>query len=108
MIRNDGPTIIYIPFNRIDPDTRIGVSNLKDETRKSTLAKFVKNVKDILDDMYYNYTIIMYQEEHNEEYSFNIFRDLLSGKNPTFNILIKITKDDLGYRNRNTSTRTHP
>ena len=29
LIMNDGPPIIYLLFKCIDPDTRIGVSNLK-------------------------------------------------------------------------------
>ena len=35
----------------INPATRIGVSNLKDEIEKSTLAKFGNNIKDLLDEI---------------------------------------------------------
>ena len=31
IIGNDGPTILYLIFKRINPDKMIGVSNLKDE-----------------------------------------------------------------------------
>ena len=29
LISNDGPTMLYLVFKNINPDTRIGVSNLK-------------------------------------------------------------------------------
>ena len=43
--------MLYFIFKRINPDTRIGVSNLKDEIEKSTLAKIGNNLKYLLDDM---------------------------------------------------------
>ena len=80
-------------FKSINPDTRIGVSNLKDEIEKSTLANFGHNVKDLLDDMSSNYSIIINKVELHEDYVSHIFRDLLSGPNSTFNCFIKMTKD---------------
>ena len=44
--------MIYLIFKSINPDTRIAVSNLKDEIDKSTLAKFGNNIKYLLDDMF--------------------------------------------------------
>ena len=43
--------MIYLIFKNIDPATRIGVSNLKYEIEKATLAKFVNNVKYLLGDV---------------------------------------------------------
>ena len=51
LIRNDGYTMICLIFKRINPATRIGVSNLKYEIEKATLAKFVNSAKDLIDDM---------------------------------------------------------
>ena len=51
IISNYGHTIIYLAFKIIDPDTRVRVYNLKDETEKATLAKFGNNIKDLLDDI---------------------------------------------------------
>ena len=47
-MRNYGPAVLYLLFKSINPDTRIGVSNLRDEIHKSTLAKFINNVKTLL------------------------------------------------------------
>ena len=57
--RKHGPTMIYLIFKGIIPATMIG--NLKYEIEISTLAKFEKNVKYLLDDMYSNYSIIIYK-----------------------------------------------
>ena len=51
--------MLYFLFKSINPATRIGVSNLKDKIEKITLAKFGINVKDLLDDMCSNYSIII-------------------------------------------------
>ena len=58
IIRNDGPTMFYLIVKSINPDTSIGTSNIKDETKKSNIAKFRNKVKDVLYDMSSNYSII--------------------------------------------------
>ena len=42
-----------------NPATSIGVSNLKCVIKKSTITNFFNNVKDLLDDMFSNYYIII-------------------------------------------------
>ena len=59
IIMNYGPTMIYLIFKIINLDTRIGVSNLKGEINKANISKFGKVLKDLLDDMYSNSTIII-------------------------------------------------
>ena len=44
--------MIYILFKITNLVTRIGVSNLKYEHEKSTLAKAGNNVKDLIDDIH--------------------------------------------------------
>ena len=56
---NDGTTMLYRIFKSINPATRIVVSNLKDEIEKAILAKILNNVKDLLDEMFSNYSIII-------------------------------------------------
>ena len=51
--------MIYLPFKSINPDTRIGVYNLKYEIEKAALDKFGNNVKDIIDDTSESYAIII-------------------------------------------------
>ena len=72
--------MFYLIFERINPSTRIGVSNLKDEIEKATLAKFGNNVKDLLDNMSSNNYIIKDKGEIYEGFVKHIFRDLLQGQ----------------------------
>ena len=83
--------MFYLIFERINPSTRIGVSNLKDEIEKATLAKFDNNVKDLLDYMSSNYSIVIDKVEIHEDYVRHIFRALLSGPNSNFNRFIERT-----------------
>ena len=73
--------MIYLLFKSVNTDESIGVSNLKDEIDKSTLAKSGNNIKDLLDDMSSNYSINIYTGERHEGYVRHIFRDILTGKN---------------------------
>ena len=75
LIRSDGLTMLYLPLQITNPDTKMGISNLKDEIEKATLANFGKNVKDLLDGMSSNYTIIIDKGEHHEDV-FTIFSGL--------------------------------
>ena len=84
--------MIYLLFKSINPDKSIGVSNLKDEIEKSTLAKFGNNIKDLLDDMSSNYSINIYTGERHEGYVRLIFTDLLKGPDSSFDFFIEITK----------------
>ena len=86
--------MIYLLFKSINPDKSIGVSNLKDEIDKVTLSKFVKNIKDLLDDMSSNYSINVDTEERHEYYVRRIFRDLLTGPDSTLGCFVERTKDD--------------
>ena len=51
--------MLYLLFKIINPNTSIGVSNIKYKIDKSTLAKFGNNVKDLIDDMSSNYSMII-------------------------------------------------
>ena len=89
---NDGPTMIYLWFKIIIPDTKIDVSILKYYIEKATLTKFGKNAKDLLHDMSSNSSIIFDKVESHEYYVHHIFRALLLGPNSTFNCFIERSK----------------
>ena len=48
-IKNGGHTMFYFIFKSINPATRIGVSILNNDILKTNLAKYVNNVKYLLD-----------------------------------------------------------
>ena len=94
LIRNIVPAMLYLLFKIINPDTRIGVSNLKDEIEKSTLAKFFINVKYLLYCMSSDYTIIICKGGCNQGFFCHIFRAPFSVQKSTMSSFIEITKDD--------------
>ena len=68
IIRIDGPTMVYLIFKIINPSTRMGVSNLKYEIGKATLAKFGNIINYLLDDMDSNDSIITEKGECHDDY----------------------------------------
>ena len=78
IISNDGPNMLYLLLKIINPATTIGVSNLQYKIEKSNLAKFGNNVKDLLDEIYPNYSIIKEKGERHEDYVRHMFRDLVA------------------------------
>ena len=53
--------MLYLLFKRIKPYTPISVSNQKYDIGKENLIKSGNNVKNLIDDMSSNYTIIIYK-----------------------------------------------
>ena len=92
LIRNDGPNILYLIFKIINSATSIGVSNLKYEIEKATLANFGGKIKDLLYDMSLNDSILLDKGERREDYVRNIFMDLLLGPRSNLNIFIENNK----------------
>ena len=86
--------MLYLILKIINPATRIDVSNLKYEIEKATLAKFGNDLKDLLDDISSNYSIILDKGERHDDYVIHIFRALLSGPSSNFNHCFKTTKDN--------------
>ena len=68
--------MLYLLLKSINPATRIGGTNLKNEIKKATLDKFCNNVKDLLDDMSSNYSIVIDIREHHENHVRHIFRGI--------------------------------
>ena len=93
-VRNDGPTMLYLLLKSVNPATRIGLSNLKEEIEKATLARFNNNVNDLLNNMSGNYTTILQKGVTHEDYVRHLFRALLSGPNSSLNCYIERCKDD--------------
>ena len=86
--------MIYLIFKSIKQAPIIVVYNLKYLIEKSTLTKFGNNIKDLLDDMSSNYSIIIDKREFHADYVRHIFRALLSVPNSTFNSFIERNKYD--------------
>ena len=88
----DGPTMLSIILHDINPDTRVGVYDLKKDIMDARLTKFSNNVKDMLDHMDSQYQQIIQQGHTHEDYVMNLFDALLSSKNEEFRQAIRSEK----------------
>ena len=90
----DGPTMLSIILHEINPDTRVGVYDLKKDIMDARLSKFNNNVKEMLDHMDGQYQNIIQQGHSHEDYVMNLFDALLSSKNEEFRQAIRMEKTE--------------
>lgn len=68
----------------INPDTKVGVADLKALIRKARLPAFQHNVFNMLSDMKNNYDLILEAGETHDDFVGDIFTSLLSSTNSSF------------------------
>ena len=83
-MEEDGPTMVYLIFNEIQPNTAVGVSGLKDELESINSAKFNHNMKDILDHIQSHYEEILENNTTHDDIILHTFRALRACSNPDF------------------------
>ena len=89
----DGPTMLQIIIQGINPTTRVGVSDYKMEIQNATLPKHNNNVQDMLDYMEMNYEHILRHNFTHPDYVMHLFNALLTSKNDIFRSMIQREKD---------------
>ena len=90
----DGPTMLFIIVSGINPSTRVGVSDLKANLRKSNLVSFQFNVTDMTDKMMADYQLILEKNGRHDDMVLDLYTALLTGKNDIFSSFIQRRKDD--------------
>ena len=93
-IELDGPTMLQIIIQGINPTTRVGVSDFKKSIQNCKLSMFDNNVKDMLDDMDANYQEIIAHSHTHDDYTMHLFDTLLTFKNEVFRSMVQRKKDD--------------
>ena len=88
----DGPTMLQIIIQGINPTTRVGVSDFKMEIQNATLPKHNDNVQEMLDYMEMNYEEIVCHNFTHPDYVMHLFNALLSSKNEIFRSMIQRKK----------------
>ena len=86
---DDGPTLFRAIFDQANPDTRIGVSDIKLSLSKYDLASYKHGVKDMIGAMQCDYQEIIDSNNTHEDYLLNIFQALLTTTNPDIKMEIK-------------------
>ncbi len=89
----DGPTILHILMSSVNPNTRVGVTGLKEKIRTAKMGAFNHNVKDLLTDIASNYNMIVEQGFSHDDVVMDTFKALLTSTNVEFNSYIQRHKD---------------
>ena len=74
--------------------TRVGISNLMQDIKTATMAKFNENVDNLFDFMFATYTKILDEGESYPHFLKYLFKALLTAKNDIFRTTIQCEKDD--------------
>jgi hypothetical protein len=89
----DGPTMLQLCVEKVNPTTRVGVSHLKDALRTAKLATYSYNVLDMTDKMQSYYDEILEKGTKHDDFILDLFRALLTGKNTIFTSFIQRKHD---------------
>ena len=92
-IKFDGPTMLYLLVSTLNPSTRVGVTEFKNEIQNARLDKYDHNLKEMLDNMQDNYGHITDLDQTHQDYLMHLFDALLSSRNDVFNAYIQRKKD---------------
>ena len=91
---HDGPTMLKLLISVVNPNTRVGVRDLRSEIRNATLAKFGHNVKSMLESMNGNYLQIIRKGQTHDNFEDDLFEALLTTKNLVFKNYIQRIQDE--------------
>ena len=91
----DGPCLLKLLMDRVDPNIIIGIEVLCAELESVKLHSFGNNVDGMLTDMEENYVKILVYPCTCESIHRYCLNALLSGPNAKFNAFIEIIKDDI-------------
>lgn len=90
----DGPTMLIHLLKKINPSTRVGISDLSLQIQEARMNKFNNNVVMMLDHMNNNYQQIEAMNEQHPNYIMHLFHALLSAKNEIFVNYVQTIKDN--------------
>ena len=80
----DGPTILWILMQTCNPSTRVGVSELKEELRSATSAKFNHDIQKLTDFMSSKYREIKDKGQTHEDIILDVFKVFKTVPNQDF------------------------
>ena len=91
---HDGPTMLKILVQSINPTTRVGVSDYKERISSARMNKYSHDLIKLLDDMEANYNKILELGQTHEDWTLHVFNAMLSAKNRVFTDYIQRKKDE--------------
>ena len=90
----DGPTMLQLCIEKVNPNTRVGVAHLKESLRNAKLSVFGHNVSEMTDKMTSLNDEIIQRGFSHDDYVLDLYQALLSGKNDVFTSYIQRKRDD--------------
>ena len=93
-IDHDGPTMLQILIEEINPTTCARVPDFKKSIQNCKLSIFGNNGEDMIDNMDYNYQEIVTHNHTHYNYTMYLFNALLTSKNEVFRSMVQCKKDD--------------
>ena len=90
----DGPTMLKILVQSINPTTRVGVSDYKERISSARMNKFNHDLIKMLDEMESNYNKILELGQQHEDWTLHVFNAMISAKNRVFTDYIQRKKDE--------------
>jgi len=91
----DGPCLLYLLWDRVDPSLSINVENLREDIEKTRLHQFSNNVDDLLSHIEDKYQRILDMNKSCESIVRYTMNALLSGPDKEFNRYMRAMKGDI-------------
>ena len=93
VMEEDGPMMVYLILNEVQPETTVGISGLKDKLGSVDLAKFSHNINYILDHIQSLYEEVLENNMARDDNILHIFRALNTCSNPDLLSVLRFGKD---------------
>lgn len=94
-VKYDGPTMVFLIYQTIDPNTTVGLDNILKKLEKAKLGDFNNNVTDMLKAMKTWRLTLKENNSDPENYRRLLLDALLTGPNHTYNSFIQRIVDDV-------------
>ena len=89
IVEEDGLTILWLFLNQCNPSTRVGVSELQEDLRRTTSAKHKHNMKKLTDYMGKKYREILDRNHTHEDYLPDLSNALATVPNESFKSFVR-------------------
>ena len=103
----DGPTMLQILVQTINPSTMVGISTLKDKIRSITLPGFHHNVVDMFSHQSRIYNEILQLGKTHDDLMYDTFKSLSTTNNEEFEMFVKDLKGKWETDTNEESALTH-
>eukprot|EP00984_Skeletonema_dohrnii_P013468 scaffold5583_cov166-Skeletonema_dohrnii-CCMP3373.AAC.2 len=94
-IEHDGPTMLYLLIQKIDPSTIVGLDSILEDLGETKLGDYKNDVDQMLTEMVVNYNVLKDNSEAPRNIRKILFKALKSGPNADFNLFIQRLEDDV-------------